>query len=186
MKRHALMLVAALLAVVAPAAASLPVDSGTRLEPLLHAIERMPARATLDDVAGGSARQALVEIARDPRGATQARLMALTALGDYVEPSTAAALRGNLAALRDFDAGPQTLYLRAAALSLARVDGEGAVEDLAPLLDHVLPDVRADAAHALELTGAARALPLLRARLRIETVMLVRVALIDAIRALAN
>jgi HEAT repeat protein len=75
--------------------------------------------------------------------------------------------------------------------SLAQVASSGslvsvAIATLAPMLDHPLRDVRADAARALGATGGADAVPVLRARLAEEELLQVRLAIAEALRRLGE
>ena len=150
----------------------------------LSGIDYVPSRGSLDDALGDAALADLIAIARG-EGDEDAglRIRAYRALALYPAPETAAALREAVAEHADV-AGLDTLYLRAAMGSLARVDGPDAVPSLGPMLDHPSRDVRAAAAAALGQTGAEEAIPVLRARLPLESVLQVRLAIADALRAL--
>jgi hypothetical protein len=142
------------------------------------------ARAAEDDSAGSEATSELLrDLAGDDQINQHARWAAITALEHYPGSSTEERLLALIERGRTVRAGAPTLHARAAALSLARIDGGKAVPFVAPLLDHVVPDVRADAARALGLTGSPDALPALRARLHVEESEMVKVEIVDAIRA---
>lgn len=169
---------------VAPAEAP-PGDA--RVVELLSGVDYVPNRAALDDALGAAvAADDLVAIARGsaPESADPGvRIRAYRALGLYPGSATEAALRAALAE-NAAGAGVETLYLRAAAESLVKVAGAGAVDDIVPLLDHASRDVRATAAVALGRTGSDAAVPSLRARLSVEEVGQVRLAIAEALRAL--
>ncbi len=122
------------------------------------------------------------------------RVRAIRALGNYPDSDTVTALEQLITRFVSAASGSATLFVRAAGYSLAQVDGAGAVPTLGELLFHPSRDVRADAAHALGMTGAAgapTAIPLLRARLAdqpgqpAEAEPQVRWALAEAIRELS-
>jgi HEAT repeat protein len=150
----------------------------------LSGIDYVPTRGSLDEALGEAGLEALIAIARG-EGDEDAglRIRAYRALSLYPGSQTAAALHDAVAEHISV-AGVDTLYLQAAMSSLARIDGEGAVPSLGPMLDHPSRDVRAAAATALGETGSGDAIPLLRARLPLEAVIQVRLAIADALRAL--
>ena len=152
----------------------------------LSGIDYVPTRGTLDGLFGIAAESALIDIARgtaDESADPGVRLRAYRALAAYPGASTESALR---AAIADHAGGGDldTLYLRAALESLVQVAGPDAVDDLVPLLDHASRDVRASTARALGDTGSDAAVSPLRARLSVEEVGQVRLAIAEALRAL--
>jgi HEAT repeat protein len=188
---------AAILAVLAIAAMWASAGRGPRpagppggdpeLVELLSGIDHVPSRSSLDLVLGPDALEELIAIARgeavdasDPG----LRARAYRALALYPEPETATALRAAVAEHADEEAGIDVIYLRAAVDSLAQVAGPAAVDDLVPLLDHASRDVRAASAIALGDTGSGDAVTPLRARLSVEDVGQVRLAIAEALRVL--
>jgi hypothetical protein len=151
---------------------------------LLRALETPPAPVDLDLAAGddAGAGDLLRDLAGDDQINLHARWTAITALESYPGSGTEARLLGLIERGLTVRAGAPTLHARAAALSLARIDGPKAVPFVAPLLDHVVPDVRADAARALAIAGSPDALPALRARLHVEESAMVKAEIVDAIR----
>jgi hypothetical protein len=148
---------------------------------LLRAVEALPEPARLDEANGGDAATALAALAEDDTANPQARLAALSELARYPGAATESQLRTVIDKNRSSRGGAATLYARAAALSLGTVAKTRAVPVIAPLLDHPIADVRADAARALALSGSADALPALRARRAIETSVMVKAEIAEAI-----
>jgi len=158
-------------------------DASERIESLLRSIEAPPTPERLDEAAGpGGAGELLRELASAEETNPHARWQAIGALAHYPGSGTEAQLREIIDQGRAVRAGAATLNARAAAFALAQLKRKHAVPAIAPLLDHVVPDVRADAARALATTGAAESLPALRRRLQVETSPLVRAEIVDAIR----
>ena len=152
---------------------------------LLRSIEALPDPARLDEASGGeSAAAELRDLADDDQVNPHARWQAISELAHYPGPATDARLRQLIDRGRSTRTGPPTLYARAAALALAQSAKGHAVGSIAPLLDHPVPDVRADAARALALTGSPDALPALRARRQMETSVMVRSEIAEAIAAI--
>jgi hypothetical protein len=160
--------------------------SRERVEALLGGIDQIPARATIDANASGEAIALLIAVSNDETALDEARVQALSALAAYPGAVVENALRKQVDQLRGFAVGSQTLYLRAAMLSLAEVGRDRSVGSIVGLLDHPVADVRADAARALRTCDSEAALPALRARLAIEESGLVRHELIESIQALAR
>jgi HEAT repeat protein len=153
-----------------------------RLTSLLRSIEALPDPAHLDEITGGDgAGAALLALAEDDTANPQARLEAISELAHYPGQVTEVHLRAIIERNKMIRNGASTLYARAAALSLGAIAKNRAVSVIAPLLDHPISDVRADAARALALTGSSEALPPLRARRVIETSAMVKSELADAI-----
>lgn len=156
---------------------------------ILSGIEFVPNRIALDGLMGDGAPAELIAIARgrdadlDDAGL---RIRAYRALALYPSPESDSALRTAVAEHGAVPRGVDTLYVRAAMDSLARVAPDSSVTALAPMLQHQSQDVRAGAARALGATGSDAAEPVLRARLFEEPVMQVRLAIADALRALAK
>ena len=152
----------------------------------LSGIDHVPTRGTLDGLLGGAAESTLIAIARgiaEESADPGVRIRALRALAAYPSAATETALREAIAD----HAGEQeldTLYLRAAVDSLVQVAGPDAVTDLVPLLDHASRDVRASTARGLGDTGSDAAVSPLRARLSVEEVGQVRLAIAEALRVL--
>lgn len=161
-----------------------PPDGDPQVVELLSGVDYVPPRNSIDDVLGGAAPDDLIEIARSSAPDTGLRLRAYRALALYPSAETSAALRDALVDHGAADQGIDTVYLRAAMDSLARVDGAAAVPDLTPLLDHASRDVRAAVAAALALTGSPDAISPLRDRLAVEPVDQVRLAIAEALRQL--
>jgi len=152
-----------------------------KLTALLRSIEALPEPARLDEANGGDAAAALAALAEDDTANPQARLAALSELARYPGQATETQLRAVVDKNRSSRIGAATLYARAAALSLGTIARARAVPVIVLLLDHPLADVRADAARALALTGSADALPALRARRAIETSVMVKAEIAEAI-----
>jgi hypothetical protein len=156
---------------------------------ILSGIEFVPNRSALDVLMGDGAHDELIAIARGRDGDLDdagLRIRAYRALGLYPSTDSEAALRTAVAEHGAVSRGVDTLFVRAAMDSLARVAPEASVADLAPMLQHPSQDVRAGAARALGATGAGAAEPVLRARLFEEPVMQVRLAIAEALRKLAE
>ena len=152
----------------------------------LSGIDHVPTRGTLDGLMGGAAESTLIAIARgvaEESADPGVRIRAYRALAAYPGAATQTALR---AAIADHSGEDEldTLYLRAAVDSLVQVAGPDAVTDLVPLLDHSSRDVRASTARALGDTGSDDAVSPLRARLSVEEVGQVRLAIAEALRVL--
>lgn len=186
----AILAVIGIAAAIARAAATLtpaePPPGDTAIVEMLSGIDYIPTRGTLDSALGGLAEDRLIAIARgtaEESADPGIRIRAYRALALYPTAETASALR---AAISEHAAGGavDTLYLRAALDSLEQVAGADAVDDLVPLLDHRSRDVRASAAVALGDTGSNAAVSPLRARLSVEEVGQVRLAIAEALRAL--
>jgi hypothetical protein len=148
---------------------------------LLRAVEALPEPARLDEANGGDAAAALAALAEDDTANPQARLAALSELARYPGSATESQLRAVIDKNRAFRSGAATLYTRAAALSLGTIAKTRTVAVVAPLLDHPIADVRADAARALALSGSPEALPALRARRAVETSVMVKAEIAEAI-----
>jgi HEAT repeat protein len=155
-----------------------------RLTSLLRSIEGLPDPARLDEAAGADAGALLRGLVDDDSVPAHARLEAISELSHYPGSDTEAKLRQLIEHGRSLRTGAGTLYARAAAMSLGTVARSKAVTAIVPLLEHPVPDVRADAARALELTGSADALPALRARRAIETSVMVKAEIAEAIGVL--
>jgi hypothetical protein len=168
------------------AAAADPGSVREVVEPLLTAVERVPDRARIDAVAETSADGALRQIITDTGVPAGVRVQALTALAGYPMPENEEALRRAVQDRSSALAGLQVVELRAGLLSYARVAGLRSVPVTRGLLDHAVPDVRADAARAARVADARELLPDLRARLQLETVEFVRVELVESIRVLSH
>ncbi len=153
-----------------------------RVISLLRAIEVAPAPAHLDEANGGESADAVLrDISDDEKISPHARWQAISELAQYPGSATEARLKQLIDKGRTARSGAQTLFARAAALSLAQVAKGRAVTQIAPLLDHPVPDVRADAARALAITGSVEALPALRARRQMETSAMVKAEIVEAI-----
>jgi HEAT repeat protein len=176
-------LVVALVVAVPSLALAVTASSSARekLTALLRSVEALPEPARLDEAAGGDAATALAALAEDDTANPQARLAALSELAHYPGLATETQLRVVIEKNRSSRNGAATLYARAAALSLGTMAKSRAVPVIVPLLDHPIADVRADAARALALTGSADALPALRARRAIETSVMVKAEIAEAI-----
>jgi HEAT repeat protein len=182
-RRHAATLAALCLGSALALAAEPPPGDPTVVE-TLSGIDYVPTKSSLDDVFDGAAAADLITIASDDSD-PGVRLRAYRALALYPGAETAAALRDALDTYAADESGIGTMLTRAAALSLARVDGEAAVPDLDDLLQHPSRDVRATIAQALALTGSPDAVSTLRDRLPVEPVEQVRLAIAEALRELA-
>ena len=152
-----------------------------RLTSLLRSIEALPDPARLDEAAGADAGAALRSLADDETANPHARWEAISELSHYPGSDTEAKLRQFMDRGRTPRSGSATLYARAAAMSLAVIGHGKAVSAIVPLLDSPVPDVRADAARALALTGSADALSALRARRAIESSVMVKAEIAEAI-----
>jgi hypothetical protein len=164
-----------------------PPPGDARVVELLSGIDYVPTRAALDDALGAAvATDDLIAIARGSApesGDAGVRIRAYRALGLYPGTATATALRAGISE-HAAGGGVEILYLRAAIDSLVKVAGADAVDDIVPLLDHASRDVRATAAIALGHTGSDAAVAPLRARLSVEEVGQVRLAIAQALREL--
>jgi HEAT repeat protein len=177
------------LAIARAGTTSAPVDpppGDPEVVEALSGIDYVPTRGTLDGLMGGAAESELIAIAR---GAAEesadpgVRIRAYRALAAYPTAATESALRAAIVDHAD-EGELDTLYLRAAVASLVQVAGPDAVDDLVPLLDHASRDVRASTARGLGDTGSEDAVAPLRARLSVEEVGQVRLAIAEALRAL--
>ena len=153
---------------------------------VLSGIDFIPSRSALDAALGAGAESDLIAIARgtaEESADPGVRIRAYRALALYPGAAVEAELR---AAIFQHAGGAAVdmVYLRAAADSLVELAGPDAVDDLVPLLDHASRDVRASAAFALGDTGSDDAAPPLRARLLVEEVGQVRLAIAEALREL--
>jgi HEAT repeat protein len=153
---------------------------------MLSGVDYIPSRGLIDAQLGAGAADRLIAIARgtaEESADPGVRIRAYRALALYPGTATEAALR---AGISEHGGGGaiDTLYLRAAAESLVEIAGAEAVSDLVPLLDHQSRDVRASTARALGDTGSDAAVSPLRARLSIEEVGQVRLAIAEALREL--
>lgn len=177
------------LAIAHAATSSVPAESppgDVAVVEMLSGVDYIPTRAALDGELGGSAEEDLIAIARgtaEESADPGVRIRAYRALSLYPGAATEAALRAGIAAHAGGGA-VETLYLRAAVDSLVQIAGPEAVDDLVPLLDHASRDVRASAAMALGDTGSEDAVSPLRARLSVEDVGQVRLAIAEALREL--
>lgn len=155
---------------------------------LLSGISYVPSKTSIDVVLGDAAVEDLVELARSPAELDPGlRLRALRALGQYGgDAGVDAALRDALGEYAAASAGVEVLYLRAAISALAEAAGPDAAESLVALLDHEVRDVRAAAATALARAGATEVTGELRARLAVEPVLQVRLAIEAALRELGG
>ncbi len=151
---------------------------------ILSGVDFVPVRTTLDGVLGASAETELNSIANDTTSDAGLRIRAFRALAFYRGPQTEATLTATVQANASATTGVETLYARAAMLSLATVIGDNAVVFISPILDNENRDMRSSAARALALAGSTDAIPALRERLNLETVPQVQLALSDAIREL--
>jgi hypothetical protein len=155
--------------------------------PLLRMVEGAPTRAQLDGAAVTDDASALLRsIAGDAGASSHARVHAYAALASYPGGATQLFLVSAVQQFADDETGPGVVYLRAAARSLGVVGGAASVGQLALLLDHAVPDVRADAASALASTLSDEALPVLRSHLLREKNEMVLLAISEAIRALTR
>jgi hypothetical protein len=161
---------------------------------MLSGIDFVPDRGAFDGLLGSGAQAELLAIARGEKGAMNdpgLRIRAYRALALYPSSDTESALLDAVAQHGGATSGVDIVYLRAAMESLAQVASSGslvsvAIATLAPMLDHPLRDVRADAARALGATGGADAVPVLRARLAEEELLQVRLAIAEALRRLGE
>jgi HEAT repeats len=154
---------------------------------LLSGIDFIPGRGAFDDILGETAPAELVDIARGRHSSMKdagLRIRAYRALALYPGAGTEAALREAVEEHGELEGGVDTLYLRAAMDSLARVAREDAVAALAAMLEHPTRDVRAAAALAMGETAADTAIAVLRARLPEEPELQVRLAIAEALRRL--
>jgi HEAT repeat protein len=158
----------------APLAAAKPAPSKmprATIEPRLRNYKPDPAawRAL-----GPGTDEALIEIAGDGKAEVLLRSRAVSTLSYFPTPATRKFLEGTVAGkAASPDAGDRQL-LGKAAVALGWLGGVHVPEQLAPLLDHLDPDVRLDAAIGLGLTRLPTAAEALRKRLDIETVARVR------------
>jgi HEAT repeat protein len=170
---------------MAATAASALVAPEENLEVLLSGIDFVPGVEILDNATGQQTESRLLTIAESSDSDPGVRIRAIRALALYPSPTVATAL-DTLVTSSAQSQGLTTLYLRAAMDSLARVAGEGAVDTIAANLTHESRDVRAAAARALAVTGAASAVTILRNRLNSETEFMVHLAISEAIRVLTG
>jgi hypothetical protein len=168
--------------VAQPAPPALPDEP---LSELLSGIEFVPDRSAFDELMDDAAPDQISSIARGTDaefGDAGLRIRAYRALALYPSADSEAALRAAVAEHGSVARGVNTLYVRAAMDSLARVAPDGAVDAIAPMLGHPSQDVRAGAARALGATGRPAAEPALRARLAEEPIEQVRIAIASALR----
>ncbi|HTE56377.1 MAG TPA: HEAT repeat domain-containing protein [Kofleriaceae bacterium] len=166
-----------------------PTESGQTVADLLSGVEFVPSRVDLDSAMGDDANAELIAIAQgqdDDLDSPGQRIRAYRALSLYPSTATETALRAALATYGSDRGGVGTLYVRAAMDALARCAGDAAVTPIAPLLDHESLDVRADAAHALGLTGSELAIAPLSDRQPIELSEQVKLAITEALRILGE
>ncbi len=153
---------------------------------MLTGIDYIPTRGTIDSALGADAVDQLIAIAGGDAAESAdpgVRIRAYRALALYPGAATEAELRAGILQ-HSAGSGVDTLYLRAAVDSLVQIAGPDAVDDVVPLLDHASRDVRASAAMALGDTGSEDAVSPLRARLSVEQVGQVRLAIAEALREL--
>lgn len=169
-----------------PGAPAEPPPGDPRVVEILSGIDYVPTRSVLDAALGADAAGDLIAIARGTAEESSdpgVRIRAYRALSLYPGAATESELR---AGILDHAGGAEVemLYVRAAVDSLVALAGPDAVDDLVPLLDHASRDVRASAAVGLGGTGSEDAVPPLRARLSVEQVGQVRLAIAEALREL--
>lgn len=152
---------------------------------ILTGVDFVPGKPALDDVLDDP-NPDLIALAADTEMDPGLRMRAVRALALYPGLETRTVLLAIIADNEDAASGTETLLVRAAMYALATIDGAAAVGPLAPLLDHPSLDVRADAAHALGLTGSPAADPFLRERRNIETSEQARWAIEEALRTLSD
>jgi HEAT repeat protein len=156
-----------------------------RVIALLRSIETPPTPARLDEANDGeSAEHVLLDIVDDEKVHAHARWQAVSELAQYPSAATESRLRQLIDQGRNTRTGAATLLARSAALSLAEIARARAVAQIAPLLDHPVPDVRADAARALGITRSQDALPSLRQRRLVESSAMVKTEIIEAINSI--
>jgi hypothetical protein len=156
---------------------------------LLTAIDVGPSRPQLEAALPGATLERLVTIAIAAEGAIDigARISAIRALGLY--PSTDAvrtALKQLLVQHQPAEQGSSVLIVMAALETLGRLGQTDDALEIASLLTHPSRDVRVSVARALRTMGAVAAVDLLRARQRSETVPAVKLAISEAIQAIAQ
>jgi HEAT repeat protein len=187
-ERRALV-VLAILAGVAATSQALSQQAENTLTP----IDSVPTQAQLDSAFGGQALVSLQAIAYDATTDTGIRLRAIHGLALYYcvagPPCTLPdPAHDALAAIVDSPArsGTELLILRAAVESLGHMQVASDVSRLVPLLSHSSRDIRAATARALRDLCNKTAIPDLRTRYQEETLDQVRVAISDALGALAT
>jgi len=158
----------------APLAAAKPAPSKmprATIEPRLRNYKPDPAawRAL-----GPGTDEALIEIAGDGKAEVLLRSRAVSTLSYFPTPATRKFLEGTIAGKAASPDASDRQLLGKAAVALGWLGGVHVPEQLAPLLDHLDPDVRLDAAIGLGLTRLPTAAEALRKRLDIETVARVR------------
>jgi HEAT repeat protein len=172
MLRRSALLISVLLAPLAcaskptdkPAAAALdPKDVRARCQTLLSGYERVPTEADFAPL-GAAALPALEAIRADPASLPTTRSRAVSAMGLLKDPAAVERLKG-LAA----DAELEESQRSAALLALAHRAGEGALPQLAPLLDDPNPRLRDSAARAVARVGTPDARKSLEGRLEKES-----------------
>lgn len=181
----AIVLLSSLVAVVTAGVLQAP-EGDPKVIELLSGVTYSPNKSSIDRILGSDAADDLVAIAQDEETADPGlRIRAFRALGHYGASDEVAAVQVALSdSFRDLvakDSGVELLYLRACAISLARVGGELHVTDLIELLDHPSRDIRAAGAQALAITGSNTAIDPLRARSLIESEPQVQLAISEAL-----
>lgn len=156
---------------------------------LLTAIDFVPARVDLDAAMGPTPLQELLQ----RTGSTidpGIRVRAIRALAQYPSPEAHAKLVDLVASPLGSTDGEDVVLRRAALEALAEIGTPDDVAVITPWLSvEGAPgdrDIRAAAAHALGTLGATSARPALLARLEVENVGQVRVAITEALRELAG
>lgn len=195
--------------VIALALAGAAVAAGTALtqqaQNELTAIDTVAGSDQLNTAFGGAAMPSLASIAQDPTVDPGIRLRAIHAMtyfcplrdpgtGQVVpdcQPGDAAydALRENIAAEASARSGVDLLVLRASIASYGTIGSHvNATEFLTieSFLSHSSRDIRATTARALADLGDCQAVPALRVRYEQESTDQVRLAISDALRALAS
>jgi HEAT repeat protein len=159
----------------------------------LTTIDTVPTQAQLDNAFNGQALASLQAIASDTGSDAGIRLRAIHGLVHYYCPGgTPCRLpdpaHDALAALIDGTArtGTELLILRAAIESLGPMQVSSDASLLVPLLSHSSRDIRASTARALRDLCNKAAIPDLRTRYQQETSDQVRLAISDALGALAT
>jgi hypothetical protein len=159
----------------------------------LTTIDTVPTQAQLDSAFGGQALTSLRAIARDSGADAGIRLRAIHGLVHYYclggspcsgpDPAHDA-----VAGLVDGSArsGTELLIARAAIESLGPMQVASDISLLLPLLSHSSRDIRAATARALRDLCNTTAIPALRTRYQQETSDQVRLAISDALGALAT
>ncbi len=167
----------ALLLAAAPALARPP--ERAKVERLLSGYEPRPIGPELRRL-GDGVDEVLIAIARDPKTRPVRRARALAALGQVPTLAGRDACRGVIRDESRAASGPEVLDVAACARTLGAF-GPQLQMDLAPLLAHPAPDVRAAAAEGLATAHAKLALPLLEHQLDREKDPAVRATLTKSI-----